>query len=295
MSAVIRLTSDDMEIEVWTLGARLNGVWFQGIGSLVDGAASEDEARGAKKFNGAVVGPVANRIAGGAASIDGQTYEFERNENGITTLHSGASGVHALEWEVVEQTSNTLALQLKLEDGLGGFPGNRTLSVEYSVHGPAFEVAFQAGTDAPTWMNLALHPYWRLSKTGRDNMTIGVVADRYIPVDAEKIPTGIQADVTGTMFDLRETMAPDTEIDHNLCLRPVPPVQPQVWAEGDLGLRMEVKTTAPGVQIYAGKEIGIAIEPQHWPDAMHHAHFPSIELRPGDKYSQNSTYRFSRL
>ena len=58
---------------------------------------------------------------------------------------------------------------------------------------------------------------------------------------------------------------------------------------------MAVTTDAPGLQIFTGKDIGIAIEPQHWPDAMHHAQFPSIELRPGETYQQNSTYRFSRL
>lgn len=290
MTEVIKLGASDPEIEVWTLGARLNGVWFRGSENLVDGSADEDEAFGTKKFNGAVVGPVANRIAGGRASIDGRDFEFERNENDITTLHSGSDGVHALSWNVLERTADSLILSLKLPDGFGGFPGNRTLVAEYGVRDSALTVAFSATTDAPTWMNLALHPYWSLG-VGRGGLRLQIEADRYTPVDADKIPTGEIASVAGTPFDLRRLAEPSDEIDHNFVFD-----QPlgRVTLESDAH-RLEIETDAPGLQVYTGKEIGIAIEPQHWPDAMHHPAFPSIELRPGKTYRQFSTYRFSTL
>ncbi|MEO0918868.1 MAG: galactose mutarotase, partial [Pseudomonadota bacterium] len=208
MTEIIRLGTGDLEIEVWTLGARLNGVWFQGVGPLVDGATNEDEARGAKKYNGAVVGPVANRIAGGKASIDGRTHTFERNEKGITTLHSGSTGVHAQEWEVLRRTADRLVMQLVLPDGLGGFPATRSLQADYHVGATGFTTVFTATTDAPTWMNLALHPYWRLSHGGRDNMKMAIAADRYTPVDKDQIPLGTEEDVDRTLFDLRALGVP---------------------------------------------------------------------------------------
>ncbi|MEL7150020.1 MAG: aldose epimerase family protein [Pseudomonadota bacterium] len=287
MNDIIQLGSGDLQIEVWTLGARLNGVWFQGSDTLTAGSDSEADALGAKKYNGAVVGPVANRIAQAQASIAGRDCTFERNENGITSLHSGADGVHAQYWDVLEQTSDSAILTLKLPDETGGFPGNRTLVAEYTVDGDALTVSFRATTDAPTWMNLALHPYWSLG-VGRAGLTLQVDADHYTPVDGDKIPTGEIAAVDGTMFDLRDLTAPSPEIDHNFVLRP----EGRIVLAAD-GFRMDVETDAPGVQIYSGKEIGIAIEPQHFPDAMHHAGFPSIELHPGSTYRQNSTYRFS--
>lgn len=290
MTERIRLGSGDLEIEVWTLGARLNGVWFRGEADLVAGSTTEEEASSTGKFNGAVVGPVANRIAGGRASIDGRDHEFERNENGITTLHSGSDGVHALIWNVLERTADSLILSLKLPDGFGGFPGNRTLVAEYILRDSALTVAFSATTDAPTWMNLALHPYWSLG-VGRAGLRLQIEADRYTPVDADKIPTGEIASVAGTPFDLRRMASPSNEIDHNFVLDP--PVG-RVILTSDAH-RLEIETDAPGVQVYTGKEIGIAIEPQHWPDAMHHPAFPSIELRPGTTYRQFSTYRFSTL
>ncbi len=293
MTEVIRLTNGDLEIEVWTLGARLNGVWFQGIGSLVDGAATEEEARGAKEYHGAVVGPVANRIEGGKAEIDGRSCAFEQNERGRTTLHSGSTGFHAQEWTVAEQSESALKLTLDVPDGLGGFPGNKNVSASYTLGNGEMIVEFRATTDAPTWVNLALHPFWRAARDGRAGSLISVDADSCLPVDSFQIPTGEQASVAGTEFDLRHIGAPSSAIDHNYCLNAG--ASPAMRLEGDLGVRMDIETDAPGLQIFTGRDYGIAIEPQHWPDSMHHADFPSIRLDPGEDYTQSSTYRFSRL
>lgn len=293
MSDVIRLACGSVELEVWTLGARLNGVWFDDIGNLTDGSETPDEALGPKKYNGAVVGPVANRIDGAQAEIDGRSCRFEANERGRTTLHAGATGVHAREWTVEALDRTFLSMSLALPDGDGGFPGNRTLTCGYELLDDGFRVQFAAKTDAATWVNLALHPYWTLGLKGRAGQRLSVNADRYLPVDEYQIPTGEVADVSGTIFDLRSIAAPSFDIDHNFCLNA--DEGPAVVVESDAGIRMAVTTDAPGLQVFTGKDIGIAIEPQHWPDAMHHAQFPSIELRPGETYRQNSTYRFSRL
>lgn len=292
MSGAVRLSRGPLEIEVWQLGARLNGVWFEGLGNLVDGCASREEALSAKIYNGAVVGPVANRIAGARAEIDGRACVFDANENGRTTLHSGETGAHARDWTIEAQDETFVSLSLELPDGAGGFPGNRVLIANYELIGTDLHVHFEAETDAPTWINLALHPYWTLGLEGRAGQRMSVDADRYLPIDADKIPTGEPSDVTGTEFDLREIGVPSFGIDHNFCLNGGD--GPAVVVESDAGLRMAVTTDAPGLQVFTGKDIGIAIEPQHWPDAMHHRSYPSIELRAGDRYQQNSIYHFSR-
>ncbi len=294
MTEIVQLANDELQIEVWTLGARLNGVWFDGLGNLVDGCATREEALGAKKYNGAVVGPVANRIAGATAEIDGRVCTFEKNERGRTTLHSGSTGVHARDWTIEAQDDTFVSMSLELADGEGGFPGNRILIVNYELIGPKMLVRLEAEkTDAPTWINMALHPYWTLGLAGRGGQRMQVSADRYLPVTEDQIPTGELTDVSGTAFDLRDIGVPSFEIDHNYCLNAGE--APAVVVESDAGVRMDITTDAPGVQVFTGKCIGIAIEPQHWPDAMHHAHFPSIEFRPGARYTQDSTYEFSRM
>lgn len=293
MNDIVNLKSGELEIEVWTLGARLNNVTFQGLGNLVDGASTVEDALGARKYNGAVVGPVANRIAGGTATMGTRQCTFETNEAEKTTLHSGTTGIHARDWTIEAQNDRFLTLSLDLENGDGGFPGNRRLKVTYEVIDTALRVHFEAETDAPTWINMALHPYWTLGQSGRAGQRLSVNADRYTPVDDDKIPTGEIADVTGTQFDLRTIAVPSFEIDHNFCLNHDD--APAVVVESDADIRMAITTDAPGMQIFTGKEIGIAIEPQHWPDSMHHADFPSITLQPGDRYRQTSIYQFSRL
>lgn len=72
------------------------------------------------------------------------------------------------------------------------------------------------------------------------------------------------------------------------------------------GRTLRLSTTEPGVQVYAGGYLdgsivgrsgrryrqgdGIALEPQRFPDAVHHPHFPSVVLRPGEVYRQRSVF-----
>lgn len=62
---------------------------------------------------------------------------------------------------------------------------------------------------------------------------------------------------------------------------------------------MQVATTAPGLQVYDGAGLprpraGVALECQHWPDAVHHPHFPDTILRPGALWQSITRYRFQK-
>ena len=62
-------------------------------------------------------------------------------------------------------------------------------------------------------------------------------------------------------------------------------------------------TDQPGVQIYDGHGIpaplrphaGLAIEPQGFPDAPNQPTFPSVTLRPGERYARRAVYRLRSL
>ena len=71
--------------------------------------------------------------------------------------------------------------------------------------------------------------------------------------------------------------------------------------EGTAGRTLEAWTTEPGVQLYtspldgrgAGSQMGFfCLETQHFPDAIHHANFPSVVLRPGQEFRSATEYRF---
>ena len=69
---------------------------------------------------------------------------------------------------------------------------------------------------------------------------------------------------------------------------------------------MEVDTTCPGIQFYAGNFLGevgkggvtygfregIALETQFYPDSVHHDHFPSPIFCAGEIYRTSTEYTF---
>lgn len=291
MNDAVILANDRIRLEIWPLGARLNQLYFDDIPCLVS-APDYDEALSVKSYNGAIIGPVANRIAGGNVVIADKKYEMMKNEHGQTALHSGLLGAHALEWHLQSTDARAATWTIQLRDGHCGLPGQRTLTAEYVITENGFTLELSARSDVITIMNLAFHPYWSLG-AARDILEIKVNADRYTPVNELKIPTGEILDVVGTSFDLRTLATPSAEIDHNFCLSHE--TDDPAFVLRSPQIQLDAITDAPGLQVYTGKTTGIAIEPQLWPDAPHHPGFPSILLHPGETFRQTTCYRFQRL
>ena len=149
-------------------------------------------------------------------------------------------------------------------------------------------------------------------------------ADAFTPMDGALIVTGEVRDVTGTPFDFRQPTAIGARInaddeqirmgggyDHNFVLNGAPGTLRLAArvSEPVSGRVLEVLTTEPGVQFYAGNQMeaastgkggqvyphrgGFCLETQHFPDAPNQPDFPSIVLRPGEEYTQTTVFRFS--
>ena len=100
----IRLSSGPLTINVLTLGAILQDLRLAGTPwPLTLGSGQLAAYEGPMDYFGAVVGPVANRIAGGRAIIAGKEWVFEANE-GPNLLHGGATGTHAQIWQIARRT-----------------------------------------------------------------------------------------------------------------------------------------------------------------------------------------------
>ena len=64
---------------------------------------------------------------------------------------------------------------------------------------------------------------------------------------------------------------------------------------GDVGLVI-TDLNMPGLDgIQMGPRSGIALEPQVWPDSIHHRHFPQAILRPGEQYTQHTQFAFTKV
>ncbi len=307
-----------MTAHVLTLGAILQDLRMAGVDhALVLGSPTIDAYLGAMRWYGATVGRVANRIAGGRALLDGRALDLDRNEKDRTTLHGGRGAAPDRVWDFLDHGPGFCRLRVVLPDGQAGFPGNLVLTAGFRLGDDgALEISYAAETDALTFCNIAHHGYWNLSG-GPDirDHRLSIVAERYLPVDAHLIPLGDPAPVTTTRFDFRAprpVVKPgDTLLDHNFCLDGAAgTMHPACTLRGG-GLRLDVSTTAPGLQIYDGTAVdsgmlathsghrygahaGIAIEPQHWPDAPNHPDYPDITLRPGARYTQVSRFHVTR-
>src|SRR5256885_10978898 len=162
-------------------------------------------------FNGAaaIIGRVANRIAGAQFELDGTTYKLAANER-KNTIHGGRKGFAQCVWTVEEAPAKAGEASVKLtylsKDGEEGFPGNLKTSVTYSLTDKnEFRIDYEAETDKPTIVNLTNHAYWNLAGGGSclDNI-LWIAAENYTPMDDELIPTGEIRPLKGTPMDFSE-------------------------------------------------------------------------------------------
>lgn len=294
----IHLAAGDLRLTVLPLGAAIQSLHLQGVAhSLVLGHADPEAYRTARGYLGAVVGRVANRIVGGRLMLDGTTYQLDRNE-GPNTLHGGTDGFHRRAWQVAEVTADTATLDLTSPDGDQGFPGTLRVRCRYRLLAPAtLAMDLDATTDAPTVVSLAQHVYWNLDGRGTiDGHMLHVRAEHVLATDEARLPTVVQP--APSLGCLRHR-----EIDANFCLAEGVREAPEMAAAlAAGGVRMELATTEPGLQVYTGERLpdpfharqGLCLEPQGWPNAANRPDFPSVRLDPGQAYRQRTTWTFTR-
>ena len=324
MNELFGTLSDDTPVHRWTLeraGVRVRILSYGGIvqslevpdrdgraGNVVLGFADlEGYLDHPEPFLGALIGRYANRIAGGRFPLDAVTYALEQNTP-PNSLHGGEHGFDKRVWEVapLEDGAHGLRLSRVSPHGEEGFPGRLEVSATFTLgESGALRIAYEAVTDAPTVVNLTNHSYFNLGGSGSaGGHELQLAASRYTPVDADLIPTGELADVTGTRFDFRQARKVGAGYDHNFVLDGGVTEAAREVAElfdPTSGRALTVATTEPGLQIYTADHLsapfapgdGIALETQHFPDSPNHPDFPSTVLRPGGVFRSETVYGFA--
>ncbi len=283
-------------------------------------------------YFGALVGRVANRLAGARFTLNGVEYHVTRT-HGENNLHGGVNGFDRKVWaaHASEATDGPrLELTYLSPDGEEGYPGALDVHVTYSLTDDnALVIDYRATPDADTLVNLTNHSYFNLAGTGEGDIlghVLTIHADAFTPTNAQQVPTGEVRAVAGTPFDFRQPTpigqrihADDEQLrlgsgyDHNWVLQArsgTPALAAEVF-EPASGRVLEVWTTTPGVQFYAGNKLGsgdgivgkggkvyrpragLCLETQVWPDAIHHPNFPSPIVRAGDAYRQTTLFKFA--
>jgi aldose 1-epimerase len=327
---IYTLRSGQVEVRAMSYGARLVSIRTPDRGGqmsdIILGYDSLQEYLSDTTHVGGVVGRFGNRIAKGMFSIDGQNYHVPLN-NGRNALHGGPIGFDRLVWEGHE-VPNGVEFTLISGDGDMGFPGKLTARVRYTLNGNLLRIDYFATTDKATVVNLTNHAYFNLTGSDKkDILSEKVVlnANSYTPINADLIPTGEQASVSGTPLDFREDTAigsrigkPDEQLrlaggyDHNFVLNGKDGEMKLAAKVHDpkTGRMLTVMTTEPGVQFYSGNHLdgsfvgrgmkfekyaGFCLETQHFPDSPNEPSFPTTVLRPGDKFHSTTTLTFTVL
>jgi len=315
-----------MRIELLALGAAIRTVQVPdssgGLGHvhlhLPTVADHADRAR--NPHLGASIGRYANRIAGAGFPLDGRTVELAAN-SGANQLHGGPDGFDRRVWDLLDtdgaESGGAALFRLVSPGGDQGFPGELTAQALYELSGDELTVTYTATCDEPTVVNLTNHGYWNLDgaavgdadATTVDAQRLEVAADRYLPVDADGIPTGGPLDVAGTPFDLRHPQelgpamaAAGGGFDHCFEIRDEPGTvrhAATLVAPGS-GRWMSVSTDQVGVQVYTGNGLrppfvvhgSVSLETQAFPDTPNRPELGSVRLDPGHEYVSVTVLRF---
>lgn len=163
-----------------------------------------------------------------------------------------------------------------------------------------------------------------------EDHVLKIPAKAYLPTDKGQIPTGKVKSVSGTPFDFRKGMrigekinAPDRDLeigkgyDHCWVLdkgematgkKPRGLILAAELSCPLNGRKVAVWTTEPGVQVYTANwasydqtakggehlsfRCGCALETQHAPDSPNRPKWPTVFVKPGERYSSTTEFRF---
>ncbi len=322
----------DLEMKVINYGCTITSLKVPDrngtLGDIVLGYDTLEGYLQSDAYFGCVVGRFANRIANGRFSLDGKEYTLAANLP-PHHLHGGVKNFSKVVWtaeEMIGEDSIGIKFTHVSPDGDEGYPGNLQLEVKYILRDDnTLSFEYHALTDQATIVNLTQHSYFNLNES-KDHILdhqLMINADLFLPADETMIPTGEKWKVEATPFDFRNAKAVGRDIDsddnqliighgydHCFVIRDDGDALRHAATLEDMqsGRRMEVYTTEPGVQLYTANFLrsampgkynfalvprsGLCLETQHFPDSPNHPGFPSVVLRPGEKYYSKTMLTF---
>jgi aldose 1-epimerase len=318
-----------MSVSCITLGCIINRIVTPDrngkLENVVIGYDTVEEYLADSYYLGAVIGRFAGRIAGASFEIDGKTFSLAKNNNG-NHLHGGLKGFDKVIWDAeILEGKEEVGVQFSYlsPDGEEGYPGNLKLTVTYTLNNHnELMITYKGVSDQKTVLNMTNHSYFNLSgDLKRDTLdhSLLIKSSKYLELNDELLPIQL-TDVSGTPFDftkgriIREgsnanhpqnqlagegydhPFLLDTRHDHEIVLK-----------DEESGRKLTVETDEVAVVLYSGTQIqengeirgvparkylGLCLETQGLPDAVHHPEFPSCILEKDQEYTSVTTYKF---
>lgn len=250
-------------------------------------------------YMGAIIGPIAGRIANARISWKSESWTFAANE-GPHLLHGGPQSFSNHNWTLKETKDTpypavTFELQEKEKFNL---PGILNCQVTYTLTDAALEIDIKSRALEDTIVNPTQHGYF--NPNGHQGSILDAQAliciAAYLELNQEKLPTGKikslqESKVIDQPFALSDFhLYP--QLDTAFVLNKVMQQARLVAADG---FQLTFSTNQPLLQVYIGGEVrwkgkedqvyhrysGICLEQQAEPDAPNHTHFSDIYLSKG--------------
>ena len=274
---------------------------------------------------GCCICPNGNRIGESKFTLNGVEYKLDAND-GRNNLHSGFNPMHKRIWDVESVDDSHITFTCHKKDGECGFPGEMDIKITYTLtEDNEICINYSGKSDVDTVFNPTNHSYFNLS--GHDSGSVmdhlvWIDADKFTYADSESIPHGELTPVKGTPMDfttpkplIRDTEADYDELkwargfDHNYCLNNHTLDKPCCTLEDPKsGMKMEVYTDLPGMQLYAGNYLGpeyvgkggfpydmrygVCFESQYFPNAVNVPEFEQPIAKAGQLVSSTTKYKF---
>ena len=281
-------------------------------------------------YFGSTVGRNSNRVKEAEFTLNGITYNLDKNERNKNNLHSGFNPYNERLWDYsICENNNSVSFSLLSPDGDQGFPGDFNITVTYTLNDDnELKIEYCGKSNKDTVANMTNHSYFNLS--GHNSGTameqeLYINSSKFVEVDEELIPTGNFMAVENTPLDFRTSKKIGLDInndfeqlnftggfDHSFLIDKTTNGIEKIATLSDKrsGRTMDVYTDSVGVQFYAGNFIenntivgkenclyknrsGICLETGFLPDSMNQQNFESPILKAGDEYRTTTIYKFS--
>lgn len=263
-------------------------------------------------YIGAIVGPIAGRVANAQIPWKNSTWNFEPNE-GQHLLHGGNTCYSNVNWSLAAiesepQPSATFVLESHPEMQL---PGALLTKVKYTLFDFELRIEIETTAREATLSNPTQHGYF--NPNGHDGSILDtdvfIQSEAFLELNDDKLPTGKVVELKGILGEKKEyySLKPFySTLDHAFLLKGQ---DEQAILRAKDGFQLKFTTNQPVFQIYVGGQTtalgkhdetyhrysGICLEQQAEPDAPHHENFSDIYLSKGEIRNNTLSINFLQL
>lgn len=315
---VLTLDNGQIKVELMNYGAIIKSIILSDDTDIVLGYDTFEQYKNDSFYFGAVVGRYANRISKASYTLNGETYNLDKND-GKNSLHGGKKGLSTRYFDH-EQVDNLVTFTTTIPDLDDGYSGTIDIKVVYELtNRNQLKITYHAISDKDTIVNLTNHSYFNMdghNLSSLDNF-VQINSSQVTQNDQFNIPTGKILDVTGTALDFstskqigKDIASDDANVvnargfDHNYIINDKKEMKVVAMARGSK-CELSVETDCPCMQFYSGNYIatttgkkgvvysansGFCFETGMYPDAINQPKFPSPVLKAEEEYNYTTIF-----